>query len=66
MCEPIFGGVVKGAVAWGGDGATLARVVVEGGVIGRRGGGGVVVLGEWDGIDDSDGGEGEGAAVIRR
>jgi hypothetical protein len=66
MCEPIFGVVVESVVACGGDGATVARVVVEGGVIGRRGGGGVVVLGEWDGIAGSDGGEGEGAAVMGR
>jgi hypothetical protein len=63
MCESNFDVVIESVVAWGGDGATVARVVVEGGVFGRRGGGGVVVLGEWE--DGSDG-EGEEAAVIGR
>jgi hypothetical protein len=57
--------VIESVVACGGDGATVARVVVEGGVIGGRGAGGVVMRGEWDGID-GDSAEGEGAAVMGR
>ena len=58
MCGEIFGAVVESAGACGRDGATVARVVVEVGVIARREVDGVVVLGEWGGADGIAGDEG--------